>query len=384
MHVVHKIRLQPNSAQETYFRQAAGVARFSYNWGLAEWQRQYTTGDKPSEGSLRKQLNAVKAVDYPWMLDVTKSAPQHALMNLGMAFQRFFRGQATYPTFKRRGVHDSFRADNGPQDRHSGAATIQGRRIKLPKLGWVRMREVLRWQGRILSVTISRTADWWFAAICVEIPDQLFLSESQAGSVIGIDLGVKALATLSTGEVIDGPKPHKVLLKRLRRLNKSLARKVKGSANWYKVKRKLARLHYRIRCVRTDALHKLTHRLATQYRTIGIETLNVRGMASNRHLARSVLDRGFYEFKRQLTYKAGWYGAKVIEADMWFPSSKLCSQCGCVKDTLTLSERVFACEDCGFVADRDVNAAINLKTLGASSALAACGETSAGQLLFSW
>ena len=107
-------------------------------------------------------------------------------------------------------------------------------------------------------------------------------------------------------------------------------------------------------------------------------------MASNRHLARSVLDTGFYEFKRQLTYKAGWYGAKVIEADMWFPSSKLCSQCGCVKDTLTLSERVFACEDCGFVADRDVNAAINLKTLGASSALAACGETSAGQLLFSW
>jgi putative transposase len=185
------------------------------------------------------------------------------------------------------------------------------------------MRESLRFEGKLMSATVSRVADRWFVSITV---DTLTIAMTQAKNqgAVGVDLGVSALATLSTAEAVTGPKAYKALLCRLQRLSRSLSRKTKGSINRKKAKFKLARLHARISNVRKDALHKLTSDLTCRFHTIGIEELNVRGMVKNRHLARSVSDMSFFEFRRQLEYKAAQHGGQVVVADRWYPSSKTC------------------------------------------------------------
>jgi putative transposase len=376
--IAHKIALDPNNVQATYFAKAAGVARFAYNWALAEWQRQYEAWKqdnslpKPSQQALRRQLNAIKREQFPWMLEVTKNAPQMAIVQLGQAFQNFFAGRAKYPKFRKKGVHDRFTLTN---DQFS----IDGCRIRIPNLGWVRMRESLRFTGKIMSATISRVADRWFVSIAVDTQDDSHLPQAKNQGVVGVDLGVSALATLSTGEPpIQGPKAHKALLGRLQRLSRSLSRKQKGSANRKKAKAKLARLHARIANIRSDALHKLTTHLTSRFHTIGIEDLNVRGMVKNRHLARSIADMGFFEFRRQLEYKTAMRGGQVVVADRWFPSSKTCSACGSVQKEMPLSVRQWTCPDCGVVHDRDLNAATNLKNMAVSSTVSACGGEGAG------
>ena len=166
--LVHKIALDPNNKQRTLLARSAGTARFAYNWALAEWQRQDRNGDKPNEAALRRRLNQVKASDYPWMLEVPKAAPQQAIKNLGEAFKRFFWGQSAYPRFKRKDVDDRFRADNGP-----GTFDVRAKRIRLPKIGWVKMRDNLRFSGRLKRVVISRTADRWFASVLVEMDTEV-------------------------------------------------------------------------------------------------------------------------------------------------------------------------------------------------------------------
>lgn len=377
MIVAHKIALDPNNVQASYFAKAAGTARFAYNWALAEWQRQYEAWKqdnslpKPSQAALRRRLNAIKREQFPWMLEVTKNAPQMAIIQLGEAFKNFFAGRAKYPKFRKKGVHDRFTLTN---DQFS----IDGCRIRIPNLGWVRMRESLRFNGKIMSATISRVADRWFASITVDTEDPP-KSRAENQGTVGVDLGVAALATLSTGETITGPKPHKALLDRLRRLSRSLSRKQKGSSNRRKARAKLARLHARIANIRSDALHKLTTEITRRFHTIGIEDLNVRGMAKNRRLARSIADMGFFEFRRQLEYKATMRGGVVVVADRWFASSKTCSACGSVQEAMPLSVRQWICPDCGTRHDRDLNAAINLKNMAVSSTVTACGEEGAGR-----
>ena len=375
MLLVHKVELSPNNRQRTFFARACGVACFAWNWALAEWKRQYEAGGKPTEAALRRQLNAIKADEFPWMLEAPKSAPQQAIKDLGTAFGHFFRrvtaGQKPgYPRFKKRGIRDSFRADNGPPAKGKDAVAVDGRRVRVPRLGWVRMREPLRFQGQVKSLVISRKADRWFAAIAVETENLPHASRKNHGGAVGVDLGIKAMATLSTGEVVTGPKPHRAKLRRLARLSRSLSRK-----------KKLSRLHKQIADIRLDAIHKFTTRLVLDYDRIGIEDLNVRGMVRNRHLSRSIMDRAFHEIRRQLEYKAGWYGAQVVVADRFFPSTKMCSGCGTVHD-MPLSRRTMRC-GCGLEIDRDLNAAINLEryTSTASSAgIDACGENGAGAM----
>ncbi len=248
--------------------------------------------------------------------------------------------------------------------------------VGIGEVGWVRLREAVRFTGKLKRVTVSREADRWFASIMVETDD--IKSVVQPLAAVGIDLGVTTLATLSSGEAIPGPKAHKALLQRLRRTSRALSRKRKGSSNRRKVRAKLARLHARIANIRRDATHKATTMLAKTYRRIGIEDLNVRGMASNRRLARSIMDGGFFEFRRQLEYKARFYGATVVVADRWVPSSKTCSCCGSVKAELALSQRLFHCDECGDEAGRDYNAARNLEKLAASLAVSACGAERSG------
>jgi putative transposase len=386
MLIAHRIALDPNNVQATYFARAAGTARFAYNWALAEWKRQYEAWKanpslpKPSQQSLRRQLNAIKREHFPWMLEVTKCAPQMAIIQLGQAFQNFFAGRARHPQFRKKGVHDRFTLTN---DQFS----IDGSRIRIPNLGWVRMRESLRFAGKLMSATISRVADRWFVSITVDTPDTSHLPQAENQGAVGVDLGVTALATLSTGEVIPGPKAHTALLARLKRLSRRLSRKQKGSANRAKAKAKLARLHARIGHIRQDALHKLTTDLTRRFHTIGIEDLNVRGMAKNRHLARSIMDMGFFEFRRQLEYKAAMRGGVVVVADRFFASSKTCSACGHKLDDLPLSVREWTCPDCRSIHDRDVNAARNLLAYGlaalsgstaSSAGCQACGEAGSG------
>lgn len=378
MLIAHRIALDPNNAQATYLARAAGTARFAYNWALAEWKRQYeawkadASHPRPSQHLLRRQLNAIKREQFPWMLEVTKNAPQMAIIQLGQAFQNFFAGRARYPRFRKKGVHDRFTLTN---DQFS----LDGSRIRIPNLGWVRMRETLRFAGKILSATVSRVADRWFVSIAVDSPDSAHLPKAENQGAVGVDLGVSTLATLSMGEKVAGPKAHKALLQRLRSLSRSLSRKQKGSANRRKAKGRLAKLHARIAAIRSDALHQLTTDLTRRFHTIGIEDLNVRGMLGNRHLARSIADMSFFEFRRQLEYKAAMRGGQVVVADRFFASSKTCSACGHKLDELALSIRQWSCPTCGTTHDRDVNAAINLKLMAVSSTVSACGEEGAGR-----
>lgn len=378
MLIAHKIALDVNNKQATYFARAAGTARFAYNWALTEWKRQYEAWKtdnslpKPSQEALRRQLNSVKHQQFPWMLKVTKNAPQMAIIQLGGAFKNFFSGHARYPQFRKKGVHDRFTLTNDQFD-------VDASRIRIPNLGWVRMREALRFAGKIMSATISRVADRWFVSIAVDTRDDSHLPKAENQGAVGVDLGVTALATLSTGEPpIPGPKAHRALLARLKRLSRSLSKKQKGSANRTKAKVKLARLHARIANIREDALHKLTTNLSRRFHTIGVEDLNVKGMMGNRRLARSIADMSFFEFRRQLEYKAWMRGGKVVVADHWFASSKTCSECSHKVYELPLSVREWMCPSCGVVHDRDVNAAINLKKMAVSSTVSACGEEGSG------
>ena len=381
---VHQIKLNPNQAQAVYFAKACGVARHAYNWALAEWRRQYEAGEKPNEAALRKQYNAIKPVEFPWALEVTKCAPQQAIKNAGTAYKNFFdrlkkgkKGREVgYPNFKKKGVRDSFRADNGPATKGANAVPVDGKRIKLPIIGWIRMRETIRFSGTIQSTTVSRMPDGWYISVLVETQD--VLTAKKNNGVVGVDLGLKTFAMLSTGEPVKGPKPHRVLGKRLRRLNQSLSRKTKGSANFRKAKAKLSKLHKRIADIRQDAVHKLSHRLATEFSIIGIEDLNVKGMSRNGNLARSVGDAGMRMFRTQIEYKAAMTGAFVYVHPRFAPSTKVCSGCGQLHE-MPLGKDTLSC-DCGLSIDRDLNTSIILKT-AASSAVAACGENGSGVAL---
>ncbi|WP_171822773.1 RNA-guided endonuclease InsQ/TnpB family protein [Sulfobacillus thermosulfidooxidans] len=386
MILAHKIALDPNDAQETYFRKAAGTARFAYNWALTEWQRQYDawkadpTGSKPSDPALRKQLNAMKREQFPWMLEVTKNAPQMAIIHLGQAFKNFWNGHADYPTFKKKGRHDRFTLSNDQ-------FAIQGHKVRMPHIGWVRLREPLRFLGRVIEGTVSRTADRWFLSVTVEIPDPPRIRrENQA--VVGVDLGVSALATLSTGEKVVGPKAYAAAQAKLRRLQQHFSRQMevakaraglqpgqpipKGmhipwSKNMVKTQRRLARLHAQIVNIRADVLHKLTTDLVARFDVMAIEDLHVAGMLKNHKLARAIADMGFGEFRRQLEYKAAQRGKTVVVVSRWYPSSKICSACGYRMAQMPLSVREWTCPACGMHHDRDINAAINLQTVAESS-----------------
>jgi len=374
MQRTHKIALSPNNTQRTYLTRCAGTARFAYNWALARWQEHYEahrenlTLPKPSQCSLRRELNAIKREEYPWMLEVTKCAPQEAIIDLGRAFQNFFSGRASYPTFKKKGTHDSFRVS-------SGFFKIEGSKLRLPHIGWIQMRERLRWpEAKIVSVTISRTANRWYASVVLEAEG--FGRKAQpfaTTNTIGVDVGVREYVC-SDASRHELPRAFRRKERALRRAQQSLARKKKGSANYNKQRLKVARIHAQITNVRADWLHKLTSGLAANNGVIVIENLNVKGMAKNHHLAKSLSDASFGEFRRQLEYKTEELSHVLLVADRFYPSSKLCSVCDAKTKQLTLDMRSWICPVCSTVHDRDLNAAINLRRYAASSAVSACGE----------
>ncbi|MDJ0716332.1 MAG: RNA-guided endonuclease TnpB family protein [Prochloraceae cyanobacterium] len=358
-----KTELKVNITQRILLAKHAGTARHAYNWGLALCQKLLKHNREnpdeplkfPTAIDLHKLLVALVKPTYNWYYEVSKCAPQYALRQLRQAFADFFKKKRIngkpvgFPRFKKKSRHNSFTLDGSIK-------VVDHFKIQVPVIGVLKTYERLPKGFLPKNVTISRQADRWFISFKVETEPQATEKISQA---VGVDLGVKNLATLSTGEVIEGAKSYRKLEQKLRRLQRNVSRKKLKSNNWYKAQLKVARLHRRIANLRKDTLHKLTTNLAKNHGQIVIEDLNVSGMMANRKLSKAIADMGLFEFRRQLDYKCQLYGAELIVADRFFPSSKTCSACGQVKKTLTLSERTFNCE-CGFSCDRDLNASYNL------------------------
>jgi putative transposase len=382
----YKTELDLNGQQVSACKQHAGAARWAYNWGLQVKQERHKANKKsPTAIDLHRELNVLKKTQVPWMYQVSKCAPQEALWNLDAAFKHFFqrcalkkqgkwKGKLGYPQFKtkKKGL-GSFRL--------TGRIVVSDKTIVLPRLGRLRLkeREYLPTGDDVqfLSATVSEQAGHWYVSVQVE--EEQVVPEN-SGPVVGIDLGIKSLATLSDGTVISNPRHLKRRLKKLKRLQRMVSRRQKGGKNRKKAVHKLAKLHRTIHNQRHNTLHQVTTRLAKTKSVLVIEDLHVAGMLKNQRLAQAISDVGFYEFKRQLLYKANWYGARVVLADRWEPSSKRCSGCGWLDEELTLSDRTFRCQQCGLVLDRDLNAAINLERLAGSSSDTqnACGGESAG------
>lgn len=354
----HVIRLRPTTEQRVLFGRCVGTARFAYNYAVNVWRehgeaRKLDATLKPvSEQDIRKRLNEEKAEKYPWMYNVPKTVVQQAVKNAGAAVQRFYRKLGGYPKFHKKGIHDSARLDNGP-----GTFGFDGKRVRLPKIGWVRTHEALRFDGRPMSAVLSRSGDHWFLSVQVEVPDDAYYLERADDGVVGVDLGIKTAVVCSDGTAIESPKPLKKYLKRLKRKQRAVSRKKRGSNNRRKAVRVLARVHERIANIRNDWTHKVTTKLVSENQAIGVEDLNVAGMLKNHRLARAIADVGFGEFRRQVTYKTLRYATQLVLYPRFEPSSKKCSACGHVLDELPLSTRSWTCPQCGEPHDRDLNAA---------------------------
>lgn len=376
-----KTKLDPNNKQRTKFAQHAGVARYAYNWGL-DICRQVIDARKlarekgdplpkfPSAIDLHKKLNAEVKPELQWFYNSSKCAPQQALRDLDNAWKRFLKVKGSgAPRRKKKFVRDGFYLD--------GSIQVKDGFIQLPRIGLVRLHEDVPNQ-RIKDVRVTRRADDWFVSFKVESePVHTVIGFGR----VGVDVGIKTLATLSDGTVCPALKPYRANKTKLATLQRKLARQTKGGRNREKTKQKIAKLHVRIANIRNDATHKLTSHLAKNHSEIVIENLNVSGMMKNHCLAGAIADSGFYEFRRQLRYKASWYGSKVVVIDRFYPSSQLCSGCG-HRQPMPLRIRVYECGSCGTSVDRDLNAARNIRDYpetAVSSTVEACGRDLQGK-----
>ncbi len=394
----HKIKLKLNKAQASYCASSTGVARFAYNWALAQWNQQYNDfkagiiDRQPSESELRKLFNQQKKIEipphflvlhphiqrqyFPWVNKVSKYCSQQAIQDLGIAFKKFFNKQAKYPKFKKKGDKDSFYIGNDAfkiiqktTTNKKGKTRIKSY-LKLPLLEQpIPLKENLRFKGKINNVVISRTAGHWFASFSVsaQLAPELNINNIKAiknNLKCGVDLGITHLATIHSSDgnsyKIDNPKGYKRHLKRLKRLQIQASRKKKASNNRKKANVRLAKLHEKVANIRKDSLHKLTTKLAANYVEINIEDLNVKGMLKNHKLAGAIADCGFGIFKQQLEYKTEISGSKLNYVDRFYASSKLCSCCGVKNKELKLSQRKWQCSSCNTMHDRDINASKNI------------------------
>ena len=338
----------------------AGYARVAFNFALSAFKAGLDNDEWRSHVDIKREFNAVKYDKFDWCKELSQNASKNAIHNFGDAITRWRKGQNNFPVYKKRSDRISYQADNG-----EGTVEVHKKRINLPKIGGVRMREELRYSGEITKVVISKHNNKWFASITVRRLDSSNYKHQPAllddtKEPIGIDVGINTLATCSNGDTYDNPRPLKRYERKLAREQRKLSRKVKGSQNWHKQKRRVTAVHARIAHIRSDAHHQATIRIVRKASAIGIETLNISGLLKNRKIAKALSDSALGGFLTKLKYKADRRGIPIDEADRFFASSKTCSSCGHKKADLTLSERTYHCSECGFEADRDLNAALNL------------------------
>lgn len=336
-----------------------GCVRYVWNWALETRTTAYRSGGAVTNAELSRMLTALKArPETAWLHEVSSVPLQQALRHQARAMTNFFEKRAQYPRFKSK--------------RGRAAATFTGTSFKWDgaslRLAKLSTPLRIRWSRPLpaepSSVTVSRDrAGRWHVSCTVD--DDTIHPLPTSTEVVGVDAGLHSLVTLSTGEKVTNPRHERQDREKLARAQRELARKQKGSNNREKQRRKVARIHARIADRRKDHLHKLTTRLVRENQTVVIEDLNVRGMVRNHSLARAISDAAWSELRRQLEYKTAWYGRELVVVDRFFPSSRLCSDCG-HRATLTLSDREWACTECGTVHDRDVNAAKNLVAVGST------------------
>lgn len=357
----YQFRLYPTKEQEQLLAKTFGCARFVYNKMLEERIQIYEKF-KDDKEALKKQKFPTPAKykkEFSWLKEVDSLALANAQLNLRKAFQNFFSGRAGFPKFKSRKDKQSFTTNMV-----NGNIKLESDRIRLPKLKWVKMKQhrEIPSHHTIKSCTITKTkTEKYFISILTEYEHQPV--EKEISKVIGLDFSMNSLYVDSEGKRANYPRFYRQALDKLAKAQRILSRRKKGSNRWHKQRLKVARLHEKIANQRKDFLHKLSRQLADQYDGVVIENLNMQGMAQALRFGQSVHDNGWGMFTTFLQYKLEEQGKKLIKIDKWFPSSKTCSCCGQVRESLSLSERTFRCE-CGFESDRDVNAAINIKHEG--------------------
>jgi IS605 OrfB family transposase len=377
----YRFALDPTPRQRRALASHCGAARYAHNWGLelvkSRLDQRLTDPSAVlpwSSYDLQREWNRAKREVAPWWPENSKEAYKSGPDALARALKNFSDSKAGrrkgrrmgFPRPKRKGrCRDACRFTTDP------IKVLPDRKhVQLPRIGVLKTHECThklarrleQGTARIMAATISRTADHWFVAFTVEVQRSTPATNGKQ-SVVGVDVGVRHLAVLSTGHTIANPRALEGSQRKLRRLNRQLARRSPGSRRRNRTRRQLARVHARAANIRGDAMHKLTTSLATRHGTVVVEQLNVAGMVRNRRLARVLSDTGMAELRRQLGYKTGWSGSRLVVADRFSPSSKTCSGCGWVKAKLTLAQRTFTCETCGLILHRDLNAARNLVKL---------------------
>lgn len=371
MIISKKIRLKPTKEQETQLWKSVGIARWVYNWTLERQQENYKNGGKfIYDSQLRKEITQLKKQeDYKWLGDVSNDIAKQAVKDACNSYKRFFKGQSKFPRFKSR--------RNSKKSFYNDVTKLKANNmyIQLAKIGWVKTSERLPMNVKYLNPRVSYDNKYWYLSVSYE---QEFTQPELTDEVIGIDLGIKNLAVCSNGmEFKNINKTAKVrkIEKRLRRLQRSASRKYEmnkegnryaKTCNIIKIEKQIRLLHRRLSNIRNNHLHQTTNAIVrTKPSKVVMEDLNVKGMMKNRNLAKTISQQKFYEFKRQMEYKCEKYGIEFIQVDRFFPSSKLCSNCGQINKNLKLSDRVYHC-DCGLHIDRDLNASINLANYGKS------------------
>lgn len=352
IHYTYRFRLSPNAEQRQRLGQNFGICRFVYNYFLDRRNRLYRENkQRSSYYKDAAELTKLKK-ELIWINDANSQSLQQELKNLDTAFNCFFKRQARFPKFhSKKRDKQSFRI---PQ-----AITVKDNKIKFPKFKeGIKIRLHREIEGKIKFATISRNrSGQYFACICVE---RIIPKLQKVEKEVGIDLGIKNLATCSDGKVFKNIKPYRTLERRLKRLQRSLSKKQKESKGRERARHKLAKLYQRITDIRSNHLHQVTRRIVNENQVIVIEDLNIRGMLRNRRLSKSIQDVSLHELVRQLEYKSKWYGRTLIKTNRWYPSSKTCSNCNFINENLTLNDREWTCPRCSEVHNRDFNASVNI------------------------
>lgn len=361
----YKFRIYPTNNQLAQLQIEFGHARFVWNWALDMRNKAYLRrGESLKYAEISRRLTQLKqSCRYRWLCDATASCHTQKLIDLDRAFKNFFEGRARYPRFKKKYATQSVRYQL--DQREMPGSYVGGERLLLRKLGPVRVRWSRVPHGVPKMATVKRdAAGRYFVSLSVE---ETVEAKPKREGEIGVDVGIKDVVVTSDGFKSGAPKHTYRYARKLRRAQRSLSRKKMGSGRRCRQKKKVARIHARIRDSRQDFLHKLTTRLINENQVIAIEDLNVRGMLSNRSLSKAIADSSFQELRRQLAYKAEWYGRQLIVINRFEPTSKRCSRCGEVNEKLMLSDRIWTCKNCGDEHDRDVNAAINILATAGSA-----------------